>query len=345
MQKDHHILVIRLSAMGDVAMTVPVIRALVRQHPNIKITFVSKPFLAPLFDQIPNVTFYAAEVKGSHKGIAGLYRLYKELKKMHITQVADLHNVLRSKILRSFFVRSGIRVAAIDKGRTEKKALTRIQDKIFKQLKTTHQRYADVFEKLGFNVNLQDVPPIEFPALTSEVKAITGAKEVPWIGIAPFAAFDGKKYPLPLMEKVIEELSLKKVQVFLFGGGEKEISILKTIAEKFPNTTSVAGKLSLKNELSLIAHLYLMISMDSGNGHFSAMQQVKTITLWGVTHPFAGFAPFNQPADYCITPDVEKFPNLPCSVYGNKVCPGYENVMATIEPSAVIAKVTTILKI
>jgi len=338
-QKQTHILVIRLSAMGDVAMTVPVIRAFIHQHPSVKITFLSKSFLAPLFEDIPNVTFYAAEVKGKHKGVLGLFKLYKELKKLGVTHIADLHNVLRSKILRNYFSFSGFKVAFIDKGRVEKKALTRSQNKVFKQLKTSHQRYADVFENIGFSINLDAAAPISKSTLSENSLIITGEKQEKWVGIAPFAAFEGKKYPLQLMEEVISQIQGENVRLFLFGGGEKEIALLNIIENKFPNATSIAGKLSLKDELNVISQLDLMVSMDSGNAHFSAMQQVKTITIWGVTHPFAGFAPFGQPLDNCILPDLKKYPNIPCSIYGNKVCLGYENVMGTIDPSIIISKI------
>ena len=315
--------------MGDVAMTVPVIRAFTRQHPSVKITFLSKAFLEPLFENIPNVSFYAADVKGKHKGVFGLFKLYKELEKLGITHIADLHNVLRSKILRNYFSFSGFKIAFIDKGRTEKRALTRSQNKIFKQLKTSHERYADVFESLGFSIDLLNPVSISRPIPSENSLTIIGEKKGKWIGIAPFAAFDGKKYPLRLMEKVISEIREKNVRLFLFGGGEKEIALLNSIENKFSNVISIAGKLSLKDELNVISQLDLMVSMDSGNAHFSAMQQVKTITIWGVTHPFAGFAPFGQPLDYCILPDLKKYPNIPCSIYGNKVFSGYENVMET----------------
>lgn len=344
MQKDTHILVIRLSAMGDVAMTVPVLRAFVQQHPSVQVTFLSKPFLAPLFEGIPNVQFYAADVKGKHKGVLGLFKLYKELKKLGITHIADLHNVLRSKILRNYFAISGFRVAHIDKGRAEKKALTRSKNKVFKQLKSSHERYADVFKHLGFMTDLSNPRQISKPSLTDNILSITQKKNEPWIGIAPFAAFDGKKYPLDLMEEVISGLEKIKARLFLFGGGDKEIALLNAIEHKFPHVTNLAGKLSLKEELTMIAHLDLMISMDSGNAHFSAIQQVKTITIWGVTHPFAGFAPFGQPMEYCILPDLKKYPNIPCSIYGNKICPGYENVMRSIDPSIIIAKAKAILE-
>tara|TARA_R110001592_G_scaffold151417_1_gene377924 strand:- start:38559 stop:39557 length:999 start_codon:yes stop_codon:yes gene_type:complete len=328
--------------MGDVAMTIPVIRALVAQHPEIKITFLSKAFLKPLFDDIPNVHFYAADVTNTHKGVFGLHKLSKELKHLNITHIADLHNVLRSKILRSFFKFSTDNIAVLDKGRSEKKALTRTTNKVFKQLKTSHERYADVFRKLGFSVDISNPTKLEKPNLKSSVFNLIGKKNAKWIGIAPFAAFDAKMYPLDLMEKVIATLS-KKYSILLFGGGEKEIALLSKIEKKFPNCISVAGKLNLSEELNAIAHLDCMLAMDSGNAHFAAMLQILTITLWGATHPFAGFAPFNQPNKNCVLPDLNKYPNIPCSIYGNKICAGYEDVMRTILPENVIKKVETIL--
>ena len=62
--------------------------------------------------------------------------------------------------------------------------------------------------------------------------------------------------------------------------------------------------------------------MDSGNGHLAAMYGIPVITVWGVTHPYAGFAPFLQPEENSITADREQFPLIPTSVYGNKVWGG-----------------------
>lgn len=328
--------------MGDVAMTIPVIRALTEQHPEIKITFLSKAFLKPLFDDIKNVNFYAADVKKTHKGVLGLHKLSKEIKQLNITHIADLHNVLRSKILRNFLKFSTENIAVIDKGRSKKKALTRTENKVFKQLKTTHKRYADVFKKLGFTVDITNPTELEKPILANSIIDLIGKKEKNWIGIAPFAAYDAKMYPLDLMQKVIDKLSEKNT-ILLFGGGEKEVKILSEIEQKNNHIISVAGKLNLKNELNLIAHLDCMLAMDSGNAHFAAMLQITTITVWGATHPFAGFAPFNQPKENCLLPDLEKYPNIPCSIYGNKICDGYEDAMRTILPEKVVEKIEEIL--
>jgi ADP-heptose:LPS heptosyltransferase len=343
MSKNQHILIIRLSAMGDVAMSVPVIRALVDQHPECKVTVLSKPFLKPLFEDIPNVSFYAADVKGKHKGFLGLYQLYKELKQLNSTHVADFHNVLRSKILRFFFRFTSVKIACIDKGRAEKKALTREHNKVFQPLKTSVQRYADVLNELGFETDISQPKSIEKKPLSSSMEKLIGSKKELWIGIAPFAAFEGKMYPLSLMKEVIAELS-KSYQILLFGGGQKEISQLDILQNEFENVINVAGKLSFGEELNLISHLDVMLSMDSGNGHLAAMQNIKTVTLWGVTHPYAGFAPFHQPEDYALLPDLEKFPKIPCSVYGNKVFDGYENVMESIPPETVVQKIKSILE-
>ena len=208
--------------MGDVAMSVPVIRAFSRQYPNCKITIVSKPFLKPLFDGIPNVSFFAAEVTKKHKGVMGLFRLFIELKKQKITHIADFHNVLRSKILRTLFFLSGKPCMHIDKCRAEKKELTRSKNKIFKQLKTTHQRYADVLCKLGYPVDLSKPFTLEKKLISKNCIKITGLKENTWIGIAPFAAFKSKIYPIELMEQVIDKLTSKGIKIVLFGGGEKK---------------------------------------------------------------------------------------------------------------------------
>ena len=333
-----HILVIRLSAMGDVAMTVPVLRAFTYQYPNIKITVLTRPFFVPFFQNIPNLEVYPVDLKKKHKGVLGIFRLSKELKKLKIDAVADLHNVLRSKILKIFL--TGLKTIQIDKGREEKKAL--VSGKIFRQLKTTHQRYADVFEQLGFNVDLSNpVFPIKKP-LNENVLKITKHKINKWIGIAPFAAHESKMYPIDLMEQVIEKLSQNNT-IILFGGGEHEIKTLNELENKFQNVINVSGNLTFEEELNLISNLDVMLSMDSGNAHIAAMFGIKVVTIWGVTHPYAGFAPFHQPEDYRLLSDRTKFPLIPTSIYGNKYPENYKEASRSISPEIVVKKIESIL--
>ncbi len=326
-------------------MTIPVLRVFVNQNPNVKITVLSRAFLKPLFDDIPNISFYVADVEGVHKGILGLKKLSNELLELNIDAVADIHNVLRSKILRFFFSFSNKKIAVIDKGRTEKKALIRTKNKIFKQLRSTHERYADVFRTLGFKV---DLSKHQFPLkkeIPSNIIELIKNNDKTLIGIAPFAQYKSKMYPLDLMEEVIRELSgNSNYKIIFFGGGKKEVDILNSFEEKFKGTFSLAGKLKLAEELIVVSYLDCMLSMDSANAHLAAMQGVKTISLWGVTHPFTGFYPFDQPIEYAIIPDLKKFPNIPCSIYGNKVCKGYEDVMRSIPSKKVIELIEKVVK-
>lgn len=304
---------------------------------------VSRAFFKPFFEGIPNVEFFAVDLNQRHKGILGLYRLYSDLKKSDVDAVADLHNVLRSKIVRAFFTIVGRKIAHIDKGRDEKKALTRAENKIFKPLKSTFERYADVFRELGFQIDLSNP---EFPTkqrLSAEVSAISGDKNQKWIGIAPFAKHAGKQYPFDLMREVISELAKNESnKILLFGAGFDEIKLLESFVAQQPNVIVVAGKLNLGQELNLIQNLDLMLSMDSGNAHLAAMFGVKTVTLWGATHPFAGFYPFAQSESNALLSDREKFPLLPTSVYGNKIVSGYEDAMRTISPETVVQKINSL---
>ncbi len=338
MPSTKHILVIRLSAMGDVAMTVPVLKAFTTQYPEVKLTVLTREFFTPFFRDLENVSVFPADLKGTHKGVFGLYKLSKELKKLNIDAIADLHNVLRTNILKCFFF--GKPFVQIDKGRAEKKGL--VSGKTFQQLKTTHERYADVFRKLGFPLDLANPKFPNRVVLNSKSQDIVGTDINKWIGIAPFAAHESKMYPLDLMEQVIESLS-NNHKILLFGGGNKEVKILNSFQNKYKHVINLAGKLTLDEELDVISNLDVMLSMDSGNAHMAAMLGVKVITIWGVTHPFAGFAPFNQPEDFALLSDREQFPLIPTSIYGNKFPEGYQDAARSITPERVVEKINLVL--
>ena len=335
----------RLSAMGDVAMTVPVLRALAQRYPELKLTVISRPFFQPFFKDIPNLHFFAFDAKARHKGILGLWRLYQDLKTLKIDAFADLHNVLRSKAVRSLFALNGKKIAFVDKGRAEKKALSRAENKIFQPLTTMFERHQLVFENLGFPIDLSR-PQFPVKAKISQPEFVTIVSQFnTLIGIAPFAQYDSKVYPLDLMQEVIDTLAQNQEHtIFLFGGGQNEKEQLDNLKGEKNNVINMAGKVPFTAELDLISNLDVMLSMDSGNGHIAAMLGVPVVTLWGATHPYAGFLPFNQTLDNALVSDRNHYPNLPTSVYGNKKVAGYENAMRTILPEQVVARIRVILK-
>lgn len=323
-------------------MTVPVIRAFAAQNPDVRITFISRPFFKPFFEGIPNLAFFAFDAKERHKGFLGLIRLFNDLRKLDIDAFADLHNVLRSKVVRTLFALGGKRTASVDKGRAEKKALTRAENKIFEPVTPMFERHVKVFQELGFQIDLSNpvFPPKQ--QMDKEIIDLIGEKNQNWIGIAPFAQYDSKVYPQDLMQEVIDSLAGNaNHKILLFGGGNKEIEILEQFAEGKENVNVIAGKIAFRQELQLISNLDVMLSMDSGNAHIAAMLGVNVITLWGATHPYAGFLPFNQPLGSALVSDRNQFPKLPTSVYGNKKVEGYEEVMRTIKPEEIVEKINS----
>jgi ADP-heptose:LPS heptosyltransferase len=334
----------RLSAMGDVAMTVPVLRAFVKQYPEVKVTVISRSFFEPFFKGMPNVSFFVFDEKRRHKGFIGLLQLFQDVKKLNIDAFADLHNVLRSQIIGTLFDLNKKKTAFTDKGREDKKALIRTQNKVFKPLDTVFERHVAVFEQLGFPLDLSNPVFPEKADLDKETASFIGTNKQKLIGIAPFAQYETKVYPLDLMQEVIHQLAENPAhKILLFGGGKKEIEILDALSKSRDNVINMAGKIGFQQEVQLISNLDVMVSMDSGNGHIAAIFGVKVITLWGSTHPYAGFSPFHQPTENALVSEREKYPMLPTSIYGNKIISGYQEAMRTIFPERIVSKVQSLL--
>lgn len=343
-----NLLVIRLSAMGDVALTLPVIRTVLEIYPDLHITLVTRQQFTPFFENIERLEVVIAEVRGKHKGAPGLFRLFLELKKHRkIHTVVDLHSVLRSRILSFYFRMTGIRVFSIDKGRKEKRQLTARKNKVFKQLKHTTRRYADVFEKAGYPVKLllkrNWFNGTEVPGRFLQQNDLL-PKNTKWIGIAPFSKHREKMWSLQKMEQVIEYFSKKEMKIFLFGGGGDEINQLNSL-KRFPNIVIIAGILTLQQELGLISLLDVMISMDSANMHLAWLSGIPVVSIWGATHRYAGFGPLNGNEKYIVEIPREKLSCRPCSVYGNKSCWRNDHAcMEWIMPGEVIQMTERVLQ-
>lgn len=323
-------LVIRLSALGDVAMTIPVVYSVANRYPGDTFLLLTKRPLLPLFiNRPPNLEIVPVDTGDAHRGIAGVWKLLRELDKRNIDRVADLHRVLRSAVIGAYFKRKGKPVAVIDKDKRSKRNLTRRHHKQFTPLASSFERYQNVFEALGY-----DAAP-DFVSLF----AFRDRKEETRIGIAPFAKHGAKVYPLGKMEEVVRQLSAQpSTSLFLFGGKEDRYP-LERWAENYGQgrVASVAGRLTFPEELALMNSLDLMLSMDSANMHLASLVNVPVVSVWGATHPYAGFYGYNQsPAD-AIQVEMDC---RPCSVFGNKPCRrGDFACMESIAPETIVEKI------
>ncbi len=335
-----HFLVIRLSAIGDVAMTLPVIYSVARLNPEHTFTVLTQTFLMPIFMNRPkNVRTIGLNTRSSEKTLGGLLRFVSALSRYDFDAVIDLHDVIRTKIIRTALRVRGKKAYVIDKGRDERQALIRPKGKIRKPSRQMVDRYADVFRSAGLRYEATFVSLFERqrPA-PADVQAFTGEKQGRWIGVAPFAKHQGKIYPIEQMEEVVAALSKEEdTTIFLFGGRGYEEAVLEEWAYRYPRVKNVVGRFSLDLELVLIARLDLLVSMDSANMHFASLVGTRVLSIWGATHPYAGFYGYRQsPADQ-IQLDL---PCRPCSVFGEKPCARKDYAcMAQIEPSAILKKI------
>jgi len=335
------VLIIRLSAIGDVAMTVPVIYSAAKANPDDTFTVLTQTFLIPVFINRPaNISIIGINTKGSEKTLSGLLKFTSALVKYHFDIVLDLHNVLRTMMISWMFRLHGKRVFVIDKAQRERKKLTAQKNKLLKQLPLMTNRYADVFRAAGLNYSESFVSLYDenHPADLSPMAQLTGEKTGKWIGIAPFAKHRGKIYPIDNMEEVVATLSAHNdYTLFLFGGGAYEEATIEQWAYQYPHVKSVIGRYSLNNELALISKLDVLLCMDSANMHFASLVGTPVISVWGATHPYAGFYGYHQNPHDAIQ---RHLPCQPCSIYGNKPCyRGDWACMAQIKPEQIVHKI------
>lgn len=340
------VLVTRFSSLGDVALLVPAIYSVALKYPQTHFTVMTRKAYAPMFEQISfNVSVIGVDLDRKYKGIWGIIKLVCKVNGFKYTHVADVHDVLRTKVLRSSMIFSFARIAKINKGRDEKSKMIETKE-TEPFLKHTTQRYLDVFSKLGFDAPMAFKSIYEFRSRSFDyIQKVVPPKEKRWIGLAPFARHQGKIYPLDKVSELIEQLSkLSDVIILLFGGGTHELEIIERLSKKYSDSIIPVKRMKLKNELVLMSYLDVMISMDSANMHLASLSHTPVVSLWGSTHPALGFYGVNQNIANAV--QVEQTCR-PCSVYGDNPCrfTGQEayKCMKAIKPEMVVERVRAVL--
>lgn len=338
------ILITRLSSFGDVAMLVPVVFSVAARYPQDRFIVLTRKSFAPLFENLGfNINAVTFDPSYHHKGLWGTLKLLKSVMKYGYSHVADVHDVLRTKLIRGCMFMLFKKTAHIDKGRAEKKNMIETKE-LYPPLKPTYERYMEVFEKLGFPAEMIFKNFFEFKERSLyPLRTLVKEKDCKWIGIAPFAKHEEKVYPIHKMENILNHLtSNTSAKIFLFGSGQDERSVLEDWERKYSNVICASGKINLINELLLMSYLDVVVSMDSANMHLASLVETPVVSIWGATHPSLGFYGFNQKPENTVQHDLEC---RPCSVFGDKPC--FRKDLAClneISEEEVIQKVMTILQ-
>lgn len=328
-----HVLVIRLSALGDVALMAPVVRAYAVANPGVRFTVAGPPMLQPLFAGEPNVDFLGLKKKQS------FVRIYKALDAVGADTVVDLHKVNRVGfavvLLRlRHLLDLHYRIFALRKGRVSRWLYLHHWRR--DPRRPQWQRYDDVFRRAGLKRGGL--------ALCNDTDRTLPTTHCPLpakIGVAPFAQHAGKIWPEERTEALVRMLSERGHEVVLFGSKD-EAPVLERWARHYRGVSSMAGRLPFAEELEVIRGLSLMVSMDSANMHFASAVGVPVVSIWGATHPDFGFYGFGQDRANALCADL---PCQPCSAYGSKPCRyGDRRCMEAITPDMVLGKIEAMLK-
>jgi ADP-heptose:LPS heptosyltransferase len=338
------LLVIRTSAMGDVALTTPVLRALRQQYPEVELVLLTRPSFKPFFYSFNGLTLFFTDLKKKHKGLPGLIRLFMDLYRSdRYDIVIDLHDVLRSRILRLLFSLKGVPSFIIDKGRSEKRRI--ISGKKKAQLKHSVVRYIETFARAGFPLTFIEGPwIIPSPKALSKIASLTGSADALKIGVAPWARHKLKVWPEEHMIRLLEMISENHKAIFFFFGGNEEKEQLSAFEARIEGSLNTNGILDLDEELALMSKLDLMIAMDSSNMHMAALTGTKVISVWGGTDPISGFGAWMQPEDHSIRIPIDELSCRPCTIYGKGECiRGDFACMNWLRPEIVFRKMDSIL--
>lgn len=306
------VLIIRTSALGDVAMTVPAIYSFALQYPDIQIKILTCSKFKTIFIGCPSNISIIIYNKERHHGIRGFIRLLRLIDAENIDAVADFHNVFRSWLIDLFCFLKGCKVSILRKERMKRRSIITGKNKQ-EVCRPFTLRYFDVLKRLGYHTE---------PVFTSlpHKNCLCSKKEmqVHKVGIAPFARYKNKTYPPNLMQQVVNTFaSTENIEVYLFGGKGAEQETLEKWAEECEQVVCVAGKMSLEEEIALMGRLDVMLTMDSANMHLASLIGTPVVSVWGSTTPECGFLGWNQKRENCI---VAGCPCQPCTISGSNSC-------------------------
>ena len=321
-----HLVVLRFSAMGDVALTVPVIRGALNAHPQIRITVITRPLFARFFSCIRleeheknRLTILAADVKDRYAGLWGILKLARDISGLRPDVILDLHDHLRTIILRNLLKSFGTPVVVFDKGRRAKKSATGAQRGQHRRpLTHTSDRYRNAFAQAGLPFPIPSGPHVAAQRPNeNDDWFVPGIRR---IGIAPLAAHPTKQWPIERFTSVIEAFRNDPHVRFLVFGGAGDRETLNMLVRSDQQVWNTAGRFTLEEELGIMLTLDAMVTVDSSNMHMAGLCGVPVVSVWGGTHTVTGFGPAFHPKNEILEIPPEELPCRPCSTFGKSSC-------------------------
>lgn len=337
MNSDIHpnrILIIRLSSIGDVLLTSPMLRVLRRRFPNATIDFVIKKKFKDAIRTNPHIDHVWPYDIAS--GLPGLIQLRRKLKTKKFDLILDLHNNFRSRILRKL----GAPVRTLKKLKLNRFLLVKFKINRYPRIIPVHQRYINTTAEFGIE---DDGKGLEFYVDAGAQKTVDERLKSeletsrPIIGIAPGAGFAAKRWLPEYFAHTAKVLQQEyQAQIWLFGN-QDDRTITDMISEHVNSAVNLAGELPLMQTAAALNRINLLLTNDTGLMHLATALKKPTVAVFGPTVRELGFFPVGENAL------VVEHPNLscrPCTHMGRHECPkGHFKCMREVTPEQVLRAV------
>lgn len=322
------ILAVRFSAIGDIVLTTPLLRAIRTAHPHAHVTFLTRAAFTPLLSANPRVD----EVVGWDPA-QPLPALARELKTRAFTHRLDLHGSLRSGRIRRAL---GGRWGRYPKHRLARALLIRTRRNFYRDTRPVAERYFDAARQLGVR---PDGGPAEL-YLRREALAQADAfleanrlgRERTLLAVAPGAAHATKQWPARHWLALMERLTARADVVILGGAAEAELGA-RLAAAGGGRAASAAGLMDLQGTGALLKRSRALAAGDTGVMHMATAVGTPVAALYGPTVEAFGFFPYRARATVLQRNDLDC---RPCSSQGGPRCPlGHHRCLEEILPGDV----------
>jgi heptosyltransferase-2 len=327
------ILLVRLSAMGDVILTTPLLRALRRRHPGAEIQYCTRPALAPLVSEHPALDGLVL-FEPRDEPLAALAR---RIRAGRFTHLLDLHGVPRTRLLR--LLAPG-RWRGYSKRRVARAALIRWKRDLYRDTVPEPERFFEAAR--GLDVRPDGDPP-DFHLAPAARERADGwlarhglGVERPLVALAPGAAHFTKRWPVDHWEALGARLAALGHDILVVGGPDDVEAGERIARAAGPRARSAAGAFALQETGAALARARAVVAGDTGVMHMATAIRTPVVALFGPTVRRFGFTPYRARA-VLLERDL---PCRPCSAQGGPACPlGHHRCLRDIPADEVAAAV------
>ncbi len=315
------ILIIRLSSIGDVILTSPIVRSLHACYPAAELHFITKAAYAPLLEEHPLL----AKV---HRFEGDMNATIAALRAENFDFILDLHRNIRSRIIKS---RLRLPSGTYSKDRWPVLLHTRYKIGKLPQVHTV-ERYARALKPLNCEL---DRGPLELhlPVEADEMaaKVLNRYFKAAPVGVVLGGKYATKRWPIAYFVELLNALNRP---VLLLGGPEDQEDAAVLKAQLKVDHLDAVGQYNLVLSAALVRKCAYLITHDTGLMHIGAAFGVPLFTLWGNTVPELGFYPWKAEA---VNLQVDGLGCRPCTKLGYDECPkGHFKCMMDLKPGMVL---------